>query len=264
MPTALGWLGIALGLAALARPQALARLMGFGGVAAGSRALQAVGLRELASGLGILAAGRSKPWLWSRVAGDAMDLGLLLRTFGHRGTAPRRLASATAAVAGVTALDVLSSRRASQRDSIGVRVRKAVTIKAPRDRLYRFWRQLDNLPRVMSHLESVEPLGDGRSRWRAKAPGGTTVEWEAELVMDEPNERLGWRALEGSTVPNAGSVTFTDAPGGRGTEVLVDLRYDPPAGSIGATVAMLFGKDAGTEIAQDLRALKRTFELEEA
>ena len=96
LPTTLGWLGIGLGLAALTRPQAVARMVGIGGLAAGTRLLQAVGLRELASGVGILAARRPKPWLWSRVAGDAMDLGLLLRTFRQRGVTPRRLLPATA------------------------------------------------------------------------------------------------------------------------------------------------------------------------
>ena len=259
----LGWFSIGLGLAEVAGARAVSRMVGMRDTAGNRLLLRALGARELASGAGILAGRRPTNWLWSRVGGDAMDLAVLLRAFARRHASRTRLASATAAVAGVTMLDVAASREYSKRESTGIRVQQSITVNSPRERVYYLWRQLETLPDVMSHLESVKDLGGGRSLWRAKAPAGTTVEWEAELTEDVENARLGWRALEGSTIPNAGSVSFVDAPGGRGTEIHVDLRYDPPAGPVGAAVAKLFGKEPNQQIAKDLRRFKQRLETGE-
>src|SRR6187401_888574 len=105
-------------------------------------------------------------------------------------------------------------------------VSKSVTVKRPREEVYRFWRNLENLPRFMSHVEAVSSAGD-RSHWIVKAPGGT-VEWDAEIVEEQPGERLTWRSLQGSDVHHQGSVRFRDAPADRGTEVDVELQYDAP------------------------------------
>ena len=117
--------------------------------------------------------------------------------------------------------------------SRGTPVETAVTIAKPHDELYRFWRNLENLPAFMPHLVSVKDLGDKRSHWVAKAPGGRTVEWDAEIINDEVNELLGWRTLEGSDVVSAGSVRFKPTGGGE-TIVHVHLQYEPPAGKVGA------------------------------
>jgi uncharacterized membrane protein len=106
-------------------------------------------------------------------------------------------------------------------------------------------------------------IDDRRSRWRAKAPAGTSVEWEAELIDDRPNELIAWRSLEGSTVDNSGFVRFERAPGGRGTVVHVELRYCPPAGALGAAVAKLFGEEPRQQLYDDLRAFKQVMELGE-
>jgi uncharacterized membrane protein len=115
----------------------------------------------------------------------------------------------------------------------------------------------------MDHLESVEVTGDRRSRWVATAPAGATVEWEAEIVEDRPNELIAWRSLEGSDVDNAGSVQFRRAPGGRGTIVDVEIEYNPPAGVIGAGVARLFGEEPTQQVHEDLRRFKRLLETGE-
>jgi uncharacterized membrane protein len=141
--------------------------------------------------------------------------------------------------------------------------RTAVTVKRPVEEVYRFWRDLSNLPSFMIHLASVEPTGNGRSHWTANAPAGRTVEWDAEVVEDKPNERIAWRSLEGSQVENSGSVTFTPAPGGGGTEVRVELRYDPPGGALGKVVAKLFGEEPQQQITDDLRRLKQVLETGE-
>jgi len=137
-------------------------------------------------------------------------------------------------------------------------VDESVLISRPISELYRFWRNLENLPRFMSHLESVERITDTLSRWRAKAPAGTTVEWNAEIINEVPDQVIGWRSIEGSDVVSAGSVNFDEA--GRGTRVRVRLQYSPPGGKLGDAVARLIGSDAATQIRQDLQRFKQLVE----
>jgi uncharacterized membrane protein len=125
--------------------------------------------------------------------------------------------------------------------------------------LYRYWRNFENLPSFMNHLKSVTADGN-RSHWVAKAPLGTSVEWDAEVITDRRGELIGWRSLEGSDVDAAGSVHFTEARGGRGTEVRVVLKYDPPAGKVGAAVARWLGAAPEQQIAEDLDSFKRLME----
>jgi uncharacterized membrane protein len=142
----------------------------------------------------------------------------------------------------------------------GVIVEESVVINRPISELYRFWRNLENLPRFMSHLESVERITDTLSRWRAKAPAGTTVEWNAEIINEVPDQVIGWKSIEGSDVVSAGSVNFDEAAGGRGTRVQVRLQYSPPGGKVGDAVARLLGSDAATQIRQDLQRFKQLVE----
>jgi uncharacterized membrane protein len=144
----------------------------------------------------------------------------------------------------------------------GIRVEQAVTINRPQEEIYRFWRNFENLPRFMDHLESVRVLDEQRSHWAAKGPAGTRVEWDAEIHNELPNELIAWRSLPGSEVDHAGSVHFDPLPGG-GTEVRVILRYDPPGGRAGAVVARLFGEDPASQVAEDLRRFKQVMEAGE-
>ena len=146
---------------------------------------------------------------------------------------------------------------------LGVRVDKVITLNKPRAEVYGFWRQFENLPRFMRHLESVKDLGSGRSHWVAKAPAGRTVEWDAEIINEKENELIAWRSLEGSDVPNAGSVRFRDARGGRGIEVAVSLQYNPPGGVVGAVMAKLFGQEPTQQITEDLYRFKALMEAGE-
>jgi uncharacterized membrane protein len=262
---ALGWFSLGLGAAQLAAPGSLNRLIGIEDTARNRGLMQAVGVRELAAGTGVLSRPRPAGWTWARVAGDAMDLALLGAALGHRRNTQRRVAATAAAVAGVTALDLYTSLRLSRGNSDGRRedamqAKSAVTIRHPVEVVYEYWRDLTNLPSFMNHLESVEVTGNGRSHWTAKAPAGRTVEWDAEVVEDQPNERIAWRSLEGSRVPNSGAVVFTPAPGGRGTEVRVELTYDPPGGALGKVVAKLFGEEPQQQVTDDLRRLKQVLE----
>jgi uncharacterized membrane protein len=230
--------------------------------------MRIVGLRELAGAAGILDRPRPAGFLFARVAGDAMDLALLGAALRAKGNARRRVAAATAAVAGVAVVDAVASARTSRSadpttDAGGVRARSSITVSRPPEEVYRHWRQLENLPAFMHHLESVQPTAEGRWRWVARAPAGRTVEWEAEIVDDVPNEVIAWRSLDGADVPNSGSVRLAPAPGGRGTEVTVDLEHQPPGGAVGATVARLFGEDPVQQIKDDLRRFKQVVETGE-
>jgi uncharacterized membrane protein len=142
----------------------------------------------------------------------------------------------------------------------GIRVEDRIEINRPVEELYRFWRNLENLPRFMHHLESVERITDTLSRWRAKGPAGTSVEWTAEIINEIANKLIAWRSIEDSDVVSAGSVRFEDLGPGRGTRVRVRLQYSPPGGKVGAAVAKLFGADAATEIHADLRRFKTLVE----
>jgi uncharacterized membrane protein len=151
----------------------------------------------------------------------------------------------------------------SVRGGRGVKVEKSLTINREPAELFSFWRNFENLPRFMNHLEEVRVTDQTHSHWVAKAPAGAAVEWDAEVYNEKPNELIAWRSLEGSDVDNAGSVHFTPAPSGRGTEVRVSLKYDPPAGKLGALVAKLFGEEPEQQVDEDLRRFKQLMETGE-
>jgi uncharacterized membrane protein len=145
-----------------------------------------------------------------------------------------------------------------------MRVSKAITVRRPRSEVYAFWRDFENLPRFMYHLEFVENLGSGRSHWVARAPAGRTVEWDAEVVEDRPDEQISWRTVGDDTdVRHSGTVYFIPAPGDRGTEVHVRLDYDPPGGKAAQLVARLFGEEPAQQLNDDLRRFKQVMEVGE-
>jgi uncharacterized membrane protein len=144
----------------------------------------------------------------------------------------------------------------------GVHIAQACTIEASADDLYRFWRNLANLPLFMAHLESVTASSDKNSHWKAKGPFDKEVEWDAEIISDEPGRVIAWRSLQGADVENAGSVRFKET-GDRGTEVRVVIDYIPPAGKLGSVLAKLIGEDPSANLKEDLRRLKRLVETGE-
>ena len=286
MARALGLFSVGLGLTQLAAPRRLMNAIGVEDTDRNRDMMLALGLREFTSGLGILGPGDTAWWLQARVGGDIMDLALLAGAFRSEDRDRGRLNMALAAVAGALVLDVVASRRARARTNgngdgrdagrefygdadtavtqSGPRhVVRSVTIRQPLEMVYDFWRNFENLPRFMEHLESVQVTGERESHWAAKGPAGSTVEWDAETVEDRPHELIVWRSLPGASVPNRGQVRFERAAGNRGTEVHVDLRYDPPAGKLGALVAKLFGEEPGQQVAGDLRRLKQVLETGE-
>jgi uncharacterized membrane protein len=152
------------------------------------------------------------------------------------------------------------SRHVSVPPDEGVRVDKAITINRPIAEVYSFWRDLVNLPRFMRHLQSVTIQDDLHSHWAVKTVAGKVLEWDAEIIERRDNEMISWRSAPGADVDNAGSVWFTAVPGGIGTLVRVQLKYVPPAGKAGAMIAKMFGRDADSEIEEDLYRLKSLLE----
>lgn len=266
----LGWFSIGLGITSLAAPRGVARLIGARGDSTDRAILRLVGLQELACGIGILSTRRPAGWVWARVAGDAAHLTLLTGAMASGPPEPDRMATVTAAIVGITALDAYDAIRLSGRPGANghaleggpLEVHQSITIRRPAEDLYGFWRDFRNLPRIMSHLESVQVGGDGRSHWKAKAPAGTSVEWGAQITEDRPNELIAWRSI-GGHVDNAGSVRFVPAPGGRGTEVHVEMGFDPPGGILGQWFAKLFGESPDQQVYDDLLHFKQVMETGE-
>jgi uncharacterized membrane protein len=215
---------------------------------------------------------QTERWI-SGLAGGALALyGLTRRTWGG---AVLALVGGTLIARGSTGhcymYDALGVNTAGETDNPlvsvpaghGIKVEKSVTVNRSPEEVYRFWRDFQNLPRFMNHLESVTDLGNNRSHWVAKAPAGKTVEWDAEVYNEKENELIAWRSLEGADVDNAGSVRFEPAPEGRGTIVRVTLKYDPPAGKLGSLVAKLWGEEPSQQIEEDLRRFKQVMETGE-
>lgn len=278
----LGWFSIGLGVAELFAPRSVAKLVGIEDEEEYVGTLRSFGIREIAAGVGLLTRPKPTYWLWSRVGGDALDLSFLARRMRDEdeNNNNAKLLAATVAVLGVTALDIMQgakltseklpstghdegSFQQSKGDDGTVRLGAHITVGASPSEVYEFWKDLGNLPSFMGHLDTVRMTGNGRSHWKAKAPAGLTVEWDAEVIEDRPNEYIAWHSLESEQVDNLGSVTFIEAPQGRGTEVHLEMEYHPRGGVVGAKIAEVFKKIPALALSADLRRFKQMIELGE-
>lgn len=267
----LGFFSLGLGLAEFAMPGVVAKIAGFNSDGDGHGVLRAMGAREMAHGVSVLSSAQPGKQLWGRVAGDALDLALLGGALTNSRNSRGRTLLATAAVLGVTVLDVLAARQVSEqpRGSRAVReqeqglviAKRSITVRRPVEEVYAFWRDFQNFPRFMRHLELVTVTDPTHSHWVATGPAGKYVEWDAEITEERDNELISWRSLPGADVPNSGTVRFQTAPGDRGTEVHVQLAYDPPLGKVGAKVAALFREAPGQQITDDMRHFKQIMEI---
>ena len=262
----LGWFSIGLGAAEILFPNMLSRLIGV--KPRHKRLFRFLGVRELVSGLGILKEPKYPAWVTSRVSGDVMDLGLLGLALVMPGTGHKRLMAATAAVAGVTALDIMCSEQMTRTRKNGggnsvaatgkIRVKSAITIMRPREEIYRFWRSFENLAKNHVPCRFGAHHAHGRSHWVAKGPMDKRIEWDSEITEDRPNELIAWRTLPGSEVNHSGVVRFEPATGGRGTIVRVEMEYKSPAGVLGAALAKLTHREPGAH--HSLRYLRQFLE----
>ena len=257
----LGWFSLGLGLAEVLLPGLVA---GLAGVPKRKKLIRLLGFREVASGLAIFTQRRPAGALWSRVAGDAMDLALLSGSLLSSRSDGGRVLGAIATVGGVTALDVFASRQVSANPEAKhkpTHIEESITINRSPEDLYAFWHDFENLPRFMEHVRAVERTGENRWHWVAKGPGGLDVDWDAEIINEHPNEMIAWRSLVGSQIDTAGSVRFVRAPANRGTIVRVNLEYSPPGKALGSTLASLLGEAPEKQVPSDLRRFKQLMEL---
>jgi uncharacterized membrane protein len=138
-------------------------------------------------------------------------------------------------------------------------VEKTILMPAPADQVFAFVRNFQNLPRFMSHLESVVEMDGQRSHWVARGPAGIPVSWDTELTRTEQNRLIAWRSTLSSTVRSAGVIRFDPDLRG-GTLMTVRLSYNPPVGAIGHAVSRLFGADPKKALDDDLLRLKSLLE----
>lgn len=258
----LGWFSIGLGTAELLAPKRLSRLIGLSNHA---NLIRMMGVREIAAGVGVLMEGTPARSMTARVGGDALDLALLGAGLISGKSQRGRVLAATAAVAGVTALDIICRQQlnGAAEESSTVNTVQTVAVTRSPEECYQFWRNLENLPRFMQHVESVRVLDGRRSHWVIKGPGGMTFEWDAEITDDWTNEGMAWRSLEGADVKNSGWVRFEHGPAGHGTFVKAQINYEAPGGKAGALVAKLVGKEPGQLVNGDLRRFKHILETGE-
>ncbi len=245
---ALGWFSLSLGLTELLSGKRLDRYLGTGGH---EGTLRLLGLREIAAGAIILAQKEpSAASVWSRVGGDVIDLiflGKALEEQRNR-TKRERLEIATATVVAVTALDVLCAWQLSRKSSSdapaeedATRVETNVTIGRSAEELFTLWQDPQTLPQVMGHFATVTTQADGRAHWTVNGPVKTSLQWDSQIVQEEPGRLLRWYSTRGAKVPNGGSITFSPATGGRGTVATLQIDFDPPGGSFGKGAAKVLG-----------------------
>jgi uncharacterized membrane protein len=276
----MGWFSIGLGLGELLAPQAVARAIGID-EEEHITLLRIYGLREIAAGLGILARPKPTYWMWNRVLGDSIDLASLGKAMQNPENDRTKLTAATIAVLGATAVDVICSvkltrdqtRRATGHDegsyevpqsSEGMaRLSAIITVNKPIEEVYAFWKDSRNFPRFMNSLESVQPISERLSHWKIKAPAGMSVEFDAEIATDTPNELIEWRSVDAAHVENTGSVRFRRAVGNRGTEVQLETEFKPKGGPIGARVSRAMSMVPKTNLMNDLRRFKQIIEVGE-
>jgi uncharacterized membrane protein len=276
----LGWFSVGLGATELFAPSQVAQLIGVADTAGSRMVLRALGARELAAGAGLLVPRRPGRWLWSRVAGDLIDLALLGGALGDRRTRADRTGAALVVVAGVTAVDIWASLRrqdAQDDDSAAlarssapvtdvdpsVPVHAVVTIHRPAAEIYELWRDFQNLPRFMSHVRSVDVRDRTRSRWHVSVTGRDDLAWDAVVTDDRPNQLIAWRSVENAAFAHAGEVRFLTAPGDRGTEVHLKMNVLAPGGALGKAVGKLVHRLPEQIIAADLKRLKQLLETGE-
>jgi uncharacterized membrane protein len=260
----LGWFSIGLGAAELFAPKQVGSLIG---VNNHKTLILMMCMREIASGIGVLAEDRTTNSKTARVCGDALYLALLGAGLVAGNANKGRMIAATAAVAGDTALDILCRKQLSNGTSASSNghqrsIQTAAINRSPEE-CYQLWRDFANLPRFMQHVQSVDVLDERRSHWVVRGPGGSNIEWDAEITDDRPNETIAWRSVEGSDVNHSGRVRFERAPAGHGTFVKVRISYETPGGKFGSLVAKAIGKDPSQLIQGDLRRFKSIIETGE-
>ena len=137
-------------------------------------------------------------------------------------------------------------------------------VESPAQHCYDWWRPLTHLPQILPDVRQVEATSPDVTHWKVAGPAGADIEWDAEIVDDEPGRKVAWRSIvpdggSSNSVPNGGAVRFDDHGGRTGVEV--SLHYDPPGGSLGEAVATLFA-DPQTKVEDALAEFKKLMETQ--
>ena len=243
---ALAWASIGLGLAQLAAPRRVSRLIG---TYPSSAAMRAVGARELASGIGLLRGHAPARWLNARLVGDGFDLSALALA---RSANRRRRGWALAAVAGVAALDIFSRRTLPPPR---LRLHHALAIGRPAEALYAFWRDPRNLADVLKNIDEVSAIDERRWHWVARGPLDTRIVWDADIVDDQPQQMIAWRSVPDAAIEAEGAIWFEPLPKDRGTRVVLDMHFQAP----GAVLTEILGKPTGDAPSQQVYEALRRF-----
>lgn len=260
----LGWFSIGLGLAEIAAPKTMARLIGVKPGGKSKNILRIYGAREVGAGIGILSLANPSGWLWARVAGDLLDLGSLGKAIASPRNGRARAIAATAAVAGVTIADVRCAIQLStthkhrQADKGAAAISSSIIIARNVEEIYGFWRNFSRLPEIFDRLESVQVVDENRSHWTLALPGGRRFEWDAETTDDRPNSLIAWRSLS-SSMPHSGEVRFEPATGQRGTKVTVKIHL----GALGTGLGKVLGFVPEQHVIIALHNLKQLMEVGE-
>lgn len=261
----LGILSLVLGAGGLLLSGPLSRLSG---LQPHRGLLPLVGLRELAAGIGLLGTRNATPWLWSRVAGDGMDLAIILSCLLNPDNPRRTRAAVTAAVvAAITAIDTRESLRNSRNESTTAApdalVSASVIVGKSPQECYEFWRDPTHMTRISPMVESVTVLDERTSRWLIRSPLGTQIEWDSKITGETPGERISWRSVDGGGLYHAGVIRFEPATGNRGTLVSISVHFRVPGGAAGVGLVKLLGANPRSEVREDLRRFKQLLEAGE-
>lgn len=263
----LGVASLGLGLTEVLAPARVAALAGVDETRRSRAVIRALGVRECGHAAALLLG--SEKLVWTRVAGDVLDVAVLAagvagRRPGQRG---RGIVCAIALTA-IGAADLYAALRTTGNQSPARHANKrrhqalraAITVRRSPEDVYGFWRNVENLPNFMYHLKSVTADGDGRSHWVANAPVGQPVQWDAQITEDQPGKRIAWQSLPGSGIENGGSVDFAPDNSGKGTEVRVTIGYQLPGGALGKVASTLLGESPEQQVNDDLRRFKQILE----
>jgi uncharacterized membrane protein len=145
------------------------------------------------------------------------------------------------------------------KDMTEIHVKENITINRKTGYIYRFWRNVKNLPRFIDHIDSVEDLGEGHNRWTIKTPVGN-ISWESEIIEEKENEIIRWRSMPDSLVKNSGSLSLEEKEGCNATEATVELHYNPPVGHDSFLENKILEVITDVQMKNDLRNLKRIME----
>lgn len=130
--------------------------------------------------------------------------------------------------------------------------RATALVQASADDLYRLWRDIESAPKWQEMITDVIQTGPKTSHWVMKA-GEDRIEWDSEILADEPGRRIAWRSVGGDS-NHAGEVVFEPAPGGRGTIVIVLQEFRQ--GKVKTVAETIFSRNPKQAVIENLRHFK--------